>query len=391
MKSPLLHLPQLSEQRLWIEGLVERFISTDGLGLNRFRSLMKFALSDAGLDVGAVLTLLATGERSPFSKERRKGTVTWEEFVVRFAATGSLANARPTCRWWLPGDPGWNDRFADDDDAPAALSVLGDLSVLDAPRVAVVGTRSASAAGTAFARTLGRELADCGVSVISGLARGIDGAAHKGVVAGGRRIASGPVGVLGCGVHVTYPHEHRSLQQSVAEFGVLLSEVDPGRGPRTEAFPQRNRIVAQLAQVVVVVESGAKGGSLLTVGEATLRQRPVLAVPNNPMVRTAAGSNSLLRCTDGAAPLALPCHGVADVLAVVDLAQVSSPTFTEERVEPGGQASAVLSALGWDRRSTSWLADATGLSISEVVGVLNRLEHERWISHQEGRWVRSPR
>ncbi len=377
-------LTALTDDRRRHESLAELFVGTDGLGPSRLASLVR----RSPLTISQTLELLAGGESSPVPTTDRRATA-WDELVqrMRTALAGGLPVAQ--ARWWLSGDPGWDARFGDDDDAPAALCVVGSLAALAGPRVAIVGTRSASAAGLAMARELGFMLSRAGISVVSGLARGIDGAAHRGATSD--PTASGtPVGVLGTGTGVAYPREHHGLQAIVAERGLLLSEYDPGRGPRPEAFPRRNRIVAQLAQAVVVVESGTKGGSLLTVNEATLRSRPVLAVPNNPVVRSAAGTNALLREDDGAPPLALPCHGVADVLAVLDYQVVVDGERIDDRLSPDGPTHTVLRAIGWDRRATSALSTESGLSLRETALALAWLEEQRWIEHRSGRWSRIP-
>lgn len=381
---PSFDLPALTEDRRRCESLVEVFVGTDGLGPSRLATLVR----RSPLPSTQTLDLLARGESSPVPMSNRR-TTAWDELAVRFRAAlvGGLPMAR--ARWWLSGDPGWDARFGDDEDSPAALCVVGQLSALAGPRVAIVGTRSASAAGLAFARELGFALGRAGVSIVSGLARGIDGAAHRGATSD-MSISGRPIGVLGTGTSIVYPREHHALQAVVAERGVLLSEYEPGRGPRPEAFPRRNRIVAQLAQAVVVVESGAKGGSLLTVNEATFRSRPVLAVPNNPLVRSAAGSNALLRESGGAPPLALPCHGVADILAVLDYQAVLHGERIDDRHSPEGTTEAILGAIGWDRRTTSAVSTESGLSLTETAVALAWLEEHRWIEHRSGRWSRIP-
>lgn len=375
-------LPELSPERARLETLVECFVATEGLGPSRLRTLAR----SSSLPLAATLERLASGGDAPARGNRRQ--TPWHELVARFGeAVRDAGGAR--ARWWIHGDPGFHELFPGDE-PPVALSVLGSLDVLHAPRAAIVGTRSASSAGIAFARQLAGDLAEAGVSVVSGLARGIDGAAHRGAL-GSCRAGSGPVGVLGTGVHVAYPSEHRELQSRVSEAGLLVSEFDALRGPRQEAFPLRNRIVAHLAQVVVVIESGHRGGSLLTVNEAVLRGRPVLAVPNNPLVRSAVGTNELLRAVDGAPPLALPCHSAADVLAVLDVEHVMSDEFVELRPTPSGVEAAVLNALGWDQRTTAALASATSRPLAEVVRALVVLEDVGWVEHRHGRWMRRPR
>ncbi len=366
------------------EALVEAFVSSSGLGASRLRSVQRHS----ELSLGETLECLSIGDASPFPSPRRRGEG-WGQLAARFHDVCRSGVGEAGCRWWLAGDPGWSAVFGADDDPPAALAYAGSLDALLRPRVAIVGTRSASAAGLAFARELGAAVSTAGVAVVSGLARGIDGAAHRGALGSD---GEGPaVGVLGTGLGVAYPSEHRDLQASVAASGLVLTEYEPQRGPRPEAFPLRNRIVAQVAQVVVVVESGASGGSLLTVHEATMRGRPILAVPNNPLLRSAAGSNGLLRPLEGAPPVAMPCHDPADVLAVLDVQTIVHASDDDPRMEPDRRSRSVLDALGWDARTTSWLAAAVAMPLGEMARVLASLEDEGWIVHRSGRWHRRPR
>lgn len=190
---------------------------------------------------------------------------------------------------------------------PGDASRLVDL--VRPPLVAVVGARRASAAGSAFTRRLAAELAAAGVGVVSGLALGIDAAAHEGALDGGGRT----VAVLGCGPDRDYPRRNAALAARIAHQGTVLSEYAPGTPPAPWRFPARNRIVAALATVVVVVEASARSGALITAAVALDLGREVLAVPGAPWQGTSAGANALLR--DGAAP----CTGAADVLAALGL------------------------------------------------------------------------
>jgi DNA processing protein len=210
------------------------------------------------------------------------------------------------------GGPSYPEALAADHEAPAVLFWKGDLTALDGPRVAVVGTRRCTATGAAVARDLGEGLAAAGVRVVSGLALGIDGAAHDGAL----RVAGGapPVGVVGSGLDVPYPRRHRGLWQRVATHGVLLGEAPPGAAPEPWRFPARNRILAALAAVVVVVESHLRGGSKLTVDAALARDVPVMAVPGSVRSPASAGTNELLAA--GAAP----ARDVDDVLVALALA-----------------------------------------------------------------------
>ncbi len=177
-------------------------------------------------------------------------------------------------------------------DPPPYLFIRGALSADDRAAVAVVGARAASEAGLRMAERLGLELAAHGIVVVSGLARGIDGAAHRGALqAGGRTIA-----VLGCGIDVAYPPEHRQLAETIVEKrGALLSELPLGTAPMPENFPSRNRILSGLALGVVIVEAAEKSGSLITSRLALEQDRQVFAVPGSPLSGKSRGSNSLIR------------------------------------------------------------------------------------------------
>ena len=212
------------------------------------------------------------------------------------------------------GDPRFPALLGLDPAPPAVLFVRGDLGVLDARRVGIVGTRNATLAGRQTASALGCDLAAAGVAVVSGLARGIDGAAHRGALAAGEGAGVGrPVAVVGNGADRPYPKQNAELWSAVGGRGVLMSEWPPGTPPEAFRFPMRNRILAALCEVLVVVESRERGGSLLTVREALDRSVEVMAVPGSPRNRAAAGTNGLLR--DGAAPVT----SADDVLASLGL------------------------------------------------------------------------
>ena len=178
--------------------------------------------------------------------------------------------------------------------APVVLWVAGQVAALSAPGVAVVGSRAASAGGTEVAERLGHDLAAAGVTVISGLARGCDAAAHRGALdAGGLTVA-----VLGCGADVVYPAEHRGLYQRIRDTGAIVSELPPGSPPLPAHFPQRNRIISGLSRGVVVVEASDRSGSLITAACALEQGRDVMAVPGSILGSRHRGCHALLR--DGA-------------------------------------------------------------------------------------------
>lgn len=179
-------------------------------------------------------------------------------------------------------------------DPPQTLWIHGDVDALGAPAVAIVGSRAASAYALEVARRLGADLARRHVTVVSGMARGVDSAAHRGALeAGGITIA-----VFGCGVDVIYPPEHRGLAARIAERGALVSEFPPGMPPLKSHFPQRNRIISGLSLAVVIVEAAEGSGSLITADFALEQGRTVLAVPGNVLGGRNYGAHALLR--DGA-------------------------------------------------------------------------------------------
>lgn len=192
------------------------------------------------------------------------------------------------------------------DPPPPVIWALGRAEILDRSAVAVVGARVASAAGQRFARGLAAELGQAGQIVVSGMARGIDAAAHEGA------LPFGTVAVLGGGVADIYPPEHRDLHARIAETGCVVSESAPGWRAQAKDFPRRNRIISGLSRAVVVVEAEIRSGSLITARLAAEQGREVLAVPGSPLDPRAKGTNDLIR--QGAAL----CEGVDDVLRVLE-------------------------------------------------------------------------
>jgi len=193
------------------------------------------------------------------------------------------------------GDPGYPAALLPPGDRPLVLWYRGDLAALTAPAVAVVGSRAATAAGLEIAAQLGRDLAAAGITVVSGLARGVDSAAHRGALSTstGRTAA-----VLGSGVDVPYPREHGALIDRIATAGIVLSEYPPGTRPEPFRFPERNRIISGLSRAVVIVEAAERSGSLITARAALDQGREVLVVPGNVLSGRNRGGHALIR--DGA-------------------------------------------------------------------------------------------
>jgi DNA processing protein len=255
------------------------------------------------------------------------------------------------------------------DDPPAVLFGAGRAEALDAlreePAVAVVGTRRASPYGAEVAYSLGRGLGASGVPVVSGLALGIDATAHRGCLDGGGL----PLAVLACGPDVVYPRRHRTLHEKVHEAGIVLSELPPGTEPFLWAFPARNRIMAGLARMTVVVEAAQPSGSLITSDFARDLGRSVAAVPGRVTSRVAHGTNALLR--DGAVPIT----GTEDVLDELFGVHVRRPPehFRAVSMPEDPLLQAVLEAA---ERSSSIdaIAAMTGASAAQVRAALGRLE-----------------
>jgi DNA processing protein len=282
-------------------------------------------------------------------------------FRASFDEAGFRASlAEQGLRWIARGERGFPARLRAVHDPPPGLFVRGGAptALLDRPCVAVVGARACSAYGTAVATELGRELARAGAVVVSGLARGVDAAAHRGALETGVTVA-----VLGCGIDRDYPRAHASLAAAIAQRGLLLSEYAPGVEPAPWRFPARNRIVAGLCDATVVVEARERSGALITADLALDEGREVLAVPGEITSHLSSGTNALLRLG------ATPVTSVDDVLAAVGL----------DRPPPSPPAlSAALDAVHRAVADTPAPADdvarRAGLAAGEVAAALAELE-----------------
>jgi DNA processing protein len=250
-------------------------------------------------------------------------------------------------------------------DAPWALIGRGSPRLLDRiepfETVTIVGARRATSYGREIARELGRELAAAGMIVVSGLAFGIDGCAHRGALDGGRTIA-----VLGCGPDVAYPSSHRTLWRRICEEGLVISEFPPGATPWRWTFPARNRIMAALAGMTVVVEAATRSGSLITTDLAADLGRDLGAVPGPVTSRASAGPNGLL---------AAGAHLIRDAQDVLDAMLGPGQHRIEARgpdLEP--QLQAVLAAVEAGETTCDGVAALTGISGPAVATALARLE-----------------
>jgi DNA processing protein len=277
-----------------------------------------------------------------------------------------------------PGDGRYPEALAADPHRPALLFARGHLSAVTDPRVAVVGTRRCTGSGAGFAREIGRDLTHADVAVVSGLALGIDGAAHRGVLEAGGR----PIGVVGSGLDVVYPTKHRDLWEQVAARGVLLSEAPLGARPEAWRFPARNRIIAALSHVVVVVESHAAGGSMLTVKEAADRGVPVMAVPGSVRSSSSAGTNQLI--ADGCAPVL----DTTDLLVALGLSATSRAAGPDLRTPPDASQQTVLAAFDWEPVTLEHLVSRAGMELPDLALALEGLLAAGWVTTSGGWYER---
>jgi len=227
-------------------------------------------------------------------------------------------------KWLALGQGLYPRLLAELEDAPPLLIAKGDLNLLDRQAVAIVGARNASAAACRFARGLAHDLGQHGLVVVSGLARGIDSAAHDG------SLEAGTIGIVAGGIDVFYPPENQARQEAMFDCGLVIAEMPPGTEPRARHFPYRNRIIAGLSLGTVVVEAAPKSGSLITARLAAEAGREVMAVPGSPLDPRAQGCNQLIR--QGATLV----QNAADVLEAVRPIQpgFASPRATYEPAEP---------------------------------------------------------
>jgi DNA processing protein len=219
-------------------------------------------------------------------------------------------------RWLVLGEGLYPRLLAELEDAPPLLIAKGDLNLLDRQAVAIVGARNASAAACRFARGLAHDLGQYDLLVVSGLARGIDSAAHDG------SLTTGTIGVIAGGIDIFYPPENEGRQRAMYDRGLVIAEMPPGTEPRARHFPYRNRIIAGMSSGTVVVEAAPRSGSLITARLAAEAGREVMAVPGSPLDPRAQGCNQLIR--DGATLI----QNAADVVEAVRpfATQVRSPT-----------------------------------------------------------------
>ncbi|MGN6277747.1 MAG: DNA-processing protein DprA [Sphingomonas sp.] len=310
----------------------------------------------------------------------RIGPVTYAQLIARFGSAAAALEALPMlasrgggaapkiaderiveremraveklgARYLMLGDPDYPPLLAELDDAPVAMTVRGDLALARRQVIAMVGARNASAAACRFARQLAHDLAGDGVTVVSGLARGIDTAAHAGSLDGGT------IAVIAGGIDVAYPPENAALQERIATAGLLIAEMPPGVEPRARHFPYRNRIIAGLAAGTVVVEAAPRSGSLITARLAGEVGRDVMAVPGSPLDPRAQGCNQLIR--DGAI-LVQSAPDILETVRPIDTRMVRSPSTAFEPPPPDDAGEA-------DRAAVADLLGPVPVPVDEIV------------------------
>mgnify|MGYP000216547194 CR=1 FL=1 len=343
----------VSNERYWVGFNIVR-----GIGPARLRALLDYfgeierawhaspsELHNAGLDRRSLEHLLSV--RSVLDLDRE---------MKRIAAAGARV-----LTWEHPDYP---RLLREIQDPPPVLYVRGELKKEDEWAVAMVGTRRASVYGREVARRLASALAQNGITVVSGLARGIDVEAHQAALkAGGRTIA-----VLGCGVDRVYPPEHRRLAAEIVAHGALVSDYPIGTPPEGPNFPPRNRIISGLSLGVIVVEAGARSGALITAEYAAEQGREVFAVPGSILSESYAGTNALIR--DGARIVL----GVEDVLEELNLSMVAEK-MEARQVLPSNETEAILlSHLSTEPIHVDELQRQIGLPIAQVTSTLALME-----------------
>ena len=332
-----------------------RLVRSSGIGPITFRQLLlRFGSAESALRAVPDLAARGGGKAPVIYSERdaEAEVAAVEAFGARFLSIGQGLYPRA---------------LAELDGAPPLLIAKGDIRFLEQPMVAMVGARNASAAACRFARGLAHELGQGGIVIVSGLARGIDAAAHDGAM------ETGTIGCAAGGIDIFYPPENEHRQQRMFEVGLVVSERRLGHEPRAKDFPRRNRIIAGLAQACVVVEAAPRSGSLITARRAGEAGREVMAVPGSPLDPRAQGCNQLIR--DGATLV----QSAADVLEGLRPARhFASP---REKFEPAAQVDAssdvrsrVLELLGPSPAPVDEIVRLSGASPGEVQLVLLELD-----------------
>lgn len=351
-------------------------------------------------------------DRLRLARTSRIGPVTYRQLISRFGSAAAALDALPDLvrrsggKPFSPASPAQIERemtqvaalggrylFIDSPDYPAPLAELsnapiavmaqGNSSIFTSPSVAIVGARNASAAACRFARLLGGGLAEAGFVVVSGLARGIDAAAHLGAI--NAKPSGSTIGVIASGLDISFPPQNRELQAAIAQGHLLVTEYPPGTEPLARQFPHRNRIIAGATMGTVVVEAAPRSGSLLTARMANEAGREVMAVPGSPLDPRAQGCNGLIR--DGAT-LIQSVDDIIEAVSRIDRRMVRAPdiSYNFEPVEEADDTARAqfIDLLGPVSVSVDELIRQSGLAAPAVAALLLDLELAGRIEHQAG-------
>jgi len=274
-------------------------------------------------------------------------------------------------------DEGYPEQLKNIYDPPPVLYTRGDRNSLREVAVALVGSRRATPYGLSVAENLARELAAAGVGVVSGMARGIDTAAHRGALKGGGKT----VAVLGCGLDVAYPRENAGLAKEIASNGAVISEFPPGSQPEAWHFPVRNRIISGLSKIVVVVEATEKSGALITANVALEQGRDVMAVPGQITAPNSRGANNLIK--QGAAVVL----GTGDITAELGMGVLFTPQTVDNagRLQMNDDETLLSRFIEYEPVAVEMLVQKTGLPAGRVLTALMYLEMKGLVRQMPGR------
>lgn len=337
-----------------------RLIRSDGVGPTTYKRLV-----DTFGSVEKTIQMMPTMKK-PLQPADLKKVQAEYDALIKFGG-----------QFLVKGSPDYPSALEPFDDAPPVLSALGDISLLQKPMLAIVGARNASINGRKLASQISHDLSDAGYVIVSGLARGIDAAAHE------MSLKNGTVAVVANGVDVVYPPENKKLYDAIREQGLILSENPFGCEPAASLFPRRNRIVSGLSKAVILIEAAAKSGSLITTSFALDQGRDVFAVPGSPLDPRASGGNHLIKT--GQAQLIESAQDVLNALGMLNLMeretmQVALSALDEAPVEEAPRLTndqtrhVILSCLNHTPCTIDQITYTTQLSVSNVLTVLMELE-----------------
>jgi DNA processing protein len=346
-----------------------RLLQTPGVGRDRARELLAAFGSPQAIFGGSAATRRElTGPEWVAILESEPPT--WRSDV---AALQRWLDAAADRSWISLGDPRYPDSLLQTGDPPLLLYLQGHVELLRSRCMAIVGSRNPTAQGADNARAFAEHLGRAGFTVVSGLALGIDGAAHTGALASG----AGTIAVVGTGLDRVYPRAHRDLAHRIAENGLLVSEFPLGTPPLAANFPQRNRIIAGLSLGTLVVEAALGSGSLITAAQAVDAGREVFAIPGSIHSPQSRGCHALIK---QGAKLVEAANDVIDEL----VAHTAAPALAVRSPEPRGIHDSLLDAMGYEPASLDALKARTGLPTEELSARLLTLELDGHVARLPG-------